>query len=115
MKALVQANSASEDHVSHHKAIELSTYGIIFLGTPHQGTDGVDLAMLLLQIQSFYSKTNDKVLKHLQRDSELLQALTSQYAAISGRFDTKFCYEVYPTHIPGGVGQVASGDIEFLN
>jgi len=64
----------------------------MFLGTPHQGAESVDLALFLLRIQSIYSQTNNTVLKHLQRDSEFLQAQLSQYASISGNFDTKFFY-----------------------
>jgi hypothetical protein len=96
-----------------YRAITLSTYGIIFLGMPHQGAESVDLALLLLQIQSIYSQTNDAVLKHLQNNSEFLQAQLSQYASISGNFDTKFCYEVYPTRIPGGTQRMASIDVSF--
>jgi len=91
----------------------ISTYGIIFLGTPHQGVENVDLGLLLLDIQSIYSKTNKTVLKHLQRDSELLQTQLSQYASISGNFDTKFFFEVYPTRIFGGMQRMVSFVISF--
>jgi hypothetical protein len=107
-KALIQANSATRNHLADHRTITLSTYGIIFLGTPHQGVESVDLALLLLQIQSIYSQTNDAVLKHLRRDSEFLQAQLSQYASISGNFNTKFFYEVYPTQIAGAMQIMAS-------
>jgi hypothetical protein len=78
----------------HHKAVELSTYGILFLGTPHQGADGIDLAKLLLGIQSIYSKTNDAVLKDLQSHSPALQQQLSQYTPISGNYETKFYFEL---------------------
>ena len=93
----------------------LSTYGIIFLGTPRQGTDSVDLALLLLQIQSIYSQTNEVALTHLRRDSEFLQEQLFQYESISGNFDTKVFYEMYPTPIPGGMQRMASFDVSFWN
>jgi hypothetical protein len=111
-KALIQSNSATKAHLHDHKAIHLSTYGIIFLGTPHQGVEGVNLALIILGIQSIYSQTKTSILKHLQRDSEFLQSQLSTYASISGNFDTKFFYEAYPTQIIGGARSIVS--LEFF-
>jgi hypothetical protein len=105
---LIQANSATRNHLSDHRAIALSTYGIIYLGTPHQGAAGIDVALLLLRIQSIYSQTNKALVKHLQKDSELLRVQLSLYASISGNFDTKFFFEAYPTRILGGMQKMAS-------
>lgn len=91
----------NKKHLPDHKAIEISTYGIIFLGTPHQGAEGVDLVVRLLEIQRIYSPTNTTVIKHLQRDSEFLQSQLALYASISDNFETKFVYEAYPTPIIG--------------
>jgi hypothetical protein len=102
-KALITSNLATSHHLPDYQAIGLSTYGILFLGTPHQGADGADLALCLLRIQSIYTQTNDAILQHLRRDSEFLQAQISQYASISGTLDTKFFYEVYPTQVLGGM------------
>jgi hypothetical protein len=112
-KALIHANSATEDHLPDYRDISLSTYGIIFLGTPHQGAENVDLGLLLLQIQSIYSNTNNVVLKHLRRDSELLQAQLAQYAGISRNFNTKFFFEAYPTSLPGGMQSVVCFTVYF--
>ncbi|KAF5373437.1 hypothetical protein D9615_009492 [Tricholomella constricta] len=101
-QALVHAFSASPNHLSGHKAIQVSTSGIIFLGTPHQGANGVTLASIVLRIQSFYSSTNDGILKHLGRDSEFLEVQQTHYTSISERIDTKFFYEAYATRLPGG-------------
>jgi hypothetical protein len=117
-KALIHANNTHKDHLAHHKEIELSTCGIVFLGTPHLGSDIVSLARFLLQIQSVFSSTNDTLLRHLERDSEMLQLQLSQFASIIGRFDIKFFFEAYPTRLPGGVQRVvnfesASNDFFF--
>jgi hypothetical protein len=111
---LIHAHSAGNHHNAHHKAVELSTYGILFLGTPHQGTDGIDLAMLLLGIQSIYSKTNDSVLKDLQNHSPVLQQQLSQYTSISGYYETKFYFELYPTPLFGGLPDRVVGDYPVL-
>jgi len=73
------------------------------LGTPHQGAEDVNLVVRLLEIQSIYSPTNITVMKHLERDSEFLQAQLGMYASNSYRFETKVFYEVYATPIVGGV------------
>ena len=111
-QALIQASLASEIHLPDYKAIELSTYGLMFLGTPHQGAKGVDLATLLLQIHSVYSRANTTVVQHLPRNSEFLQLQLSLYASISAKFDTKFLFEAYPTQIFGG--QTVTVSYEFL-
>jgi hypothetical protein len=101
LKALFQSSIANKDNRPDHKSIELSTYGMILLGTPHQGSDAVDFAMQLLRIKSLYSQTNDQVLKDLRRDSPELRAHISNFTSISGRFDTKFFYEAYETKVGG--------------
>ena len=101
-QALVLANSASKQHNFSHKAIELSTHGLIFLGTPHQGTEHVGLALLILNIRSIYSETNDIILQDLQSHSKTLQQQLDQYTSISHKYDTKFCYEMYETKLFAG-------------
>jgi len=100
-EALIHAAGATRDHLSHHKAIFLSTYGIIFLGTPHQGSSAADLGQLILRILSLHSPTNVLVAKHLGPNSEKLQEQLSRYQPISGSFDTRFFYEAYETPLIG--------------
>ena len=67
------------------------------MGTPHQGGSGVQLGKLLVNIASVFVAADDRVLKHLEQDSEWLQEQLGQYALISGDFVTKFAFEEYPT------------------
>ena len=69
------------------------------MGTPHQGGSGVHLRELVLKVASIFVTADDKILKHLERDSEWLQQELSQYALISHDFVTKFAYEMFPTSI----------------
>ena len=57
----------------------------------------------LVNIASIFVKTNDKLLKVLERDSEALQEQLGQYAAISSDFETKFAFETKAT--PLALGQ----------
>ena len=97
-KALVHAHLATKDNLFSHKAVALSTYGIIFLGTPHQGTQ---FASILLNIQAITRPVNDALVKHLSRNSEALEQQLSQFMSISKDFVIKFGFETYPTNIRG--------------
>lgn len=99
--ALIHATLTSPAHNEKHHAVKLSTYGIVFLGTPHQGANGVSLARMAARIVSVYGKTNDNALKHLEQHSEWLNDQLEQYKAISSDFDTKFCFEGTETLIMG--------------
>ena len=73
------------------------------MGTPHQGGSGVQLGKILINVASVFVAADDKLVKHLERDSEWLQQQLGQFGSISGEFVTKFAYEVYKT--PTALGQ----------
>ncbi|KAF8524669.1 hypothetical protein BU17DRAFT_42687, partial [Hysterangium stoloniferum] len=100
--ALIHAHIAGAKHLPEHKAVESSTYGVIYLGTPHQGIDLTSWTHSLLKCLSINSLINDPLLKHLGLHSETLQQQLMLYNAISIRYHTIFCYEVYPTKVQGG-------------
>lgn len=92
---------ARKDALEDHRLIKVSTYGIIFMGTPHQGCDGATLGKIFLDMASIFVSTNDRILRNLQKDSELLQSHMTLYNPISRDFVTKFAYETYTTSITG--------------
>lgn len=63
------------------------------MGTPHRG---------LANAAALFVAADDRILRHLKKDSEWLQQQLSQYAPISGDFVTKFGFEVYKTRIRFG-------------
>jgi hypothetical protein len=67
------------------------------MGTPHQGVSGVNLGKLMVNVASVFVAADDRLLKHLDRDSEWLQQQLGQYGPIGGDFVTKFAFEEYPT------------------
>lgn len=73
------------------------------MGTPHQGGNGVHLGRFLANVASLFVAADDRLLKHLERDSEWLQQQLGQYAPVSSNFVTKFAYEEYET--PTAMGQ----------
>jgi hypothetical protein len=79
------------------------------MGTPHQGGSGVNLGKLMVNIASVFVVADDRLLKHLERDSEWLQQQLGQYGPISGDFVTKFAFEEYPTLTVLGQSIMVSG------
>ena len=67
------------------------------MGTPHQGGSGVQLGRLIVNIASVFVAADNRLLQHLERDSEWLQQQLGLYGPISGDFVTKFAYEEYRT------------------
>jgi len=101
-QALVISNGCNEKHLPEQKAICLSTYGILFMATPHQGGGGVLLGKLAVNIASIAQHTKKEYLQHLERDSEWLMQQQMLYSPISDNFKTVYFYESYPTRLPGG-------------
>lgn len=85
------------------------------MGTPHQGGSGVNFGELMIKVASIFVKADDKILKHLERDSEWLQQQLSQYGPITKDFVTKFAYETYPTPIALGRTMMVSKAILSLS
>jgi hypothetical protein len=67
------------------------------MGTPHQGSNGVDLQTIALIAASVIMSTDTGVSKHLKRDSRWLRQQNGQYEPISSQFATVFAYEMVPT------------------
>lgn len=99
------ADVANNEHL---KAIKLSTYGVMFFGTPHQGTDSASWGKVLVNVASLFRHTSKALLEHLERDSEWLEMQLEQYNAISSDIFTIFCYESYPTPLPAGRSMMVS-------
>ncbi|KAJ1338605.1 nephrocystin-3 [Microdochium nivale] len=95
--ALIHSDAARAGALVEHRSIKLSTCGIFFMGTPHQGGNGVQLGRVLANVASLVVPADDRLLKHLERDSEWLQQQLGQYGTISNDFETKYAFEEYAT------------------
>ena len=78
------------------------------MGTPHQGGQGVGIGKIMLNVAKAQGHTSDKLLKHLEVHSEILQQQLSEFTSIHRDFKTYFAYETKPTPIVGGVAMVVS-------
>ncbi|KAG8779610.1 hypothetical protein FRC16_003375 [Serendipita sp. 398] len=102
-KMLVLCHSDGFNTDGNLRDIYVSTFAILFFGTPHSGANGVPLAELMGRMLSVYMHTNDLVLKDLGRDSSELEDIQRMYLPASNRINTIFFYEEYRTPIFGGM------------
>lgn len=72
IKALIYSDAARRGALEEHHAMKLSSYGIIFMDTTHQGGSGVALSRLMVNVASVFVAANSGLLLHLERDSEWL-------------------------------------------
>jgi hypothetical protein len=96
-KALVTCDLARQGHNEEQRSIKVSTYGIMFFGTPHAGANGVEFQTLLNNIGQIFVPGNSRILRLLNRDSDHLCYLTTLYSAINSDFKTICFFEEYNT------------------
>ncbi|KAF8526907.1 hypothetical protein BU17DRAFT_40060, partial [Hysterangium stoloniferum] len=97
--ALIHSSGCNQNHLADHRTIYENTKGIIFIGTPNEGTKHIHLGA---DVNSFRtSKINNKVAQHLESNSEMLQRQIVQYLPISRKFKTYYLFEMLGTPISG--------------
>jgi hypothetical protein len=88
-EALVESRKQGQD--SSKMDVCKSTQAIIFFGTPHKGSNDAKWGLILKAIASAAFDTNDKVLRALEPDSELLDKLARDFQDIVDEGKLKIC------------------------
>ena len=101
-KAIGICNTQDFESKTPFRDILVSTHAILFFGTPHSGTNGVELLRFMNRLASVFMKTNDTVLKHLKVNSPELDTIQKDYLSASRNIGAIFFYEEYTTPIIGG-------------
>lgn len=71
---------------------------MVFLGTPHRGSDKVTLGAVTIAIASLSLRPfKDKLLNTLRQDSDVLEAQREDFAGISTEMDVICVYEEMKT------------------
>lgn len=104
MKALAYAASRTSKDITHYHSIYVSTYAILFLGTPHNGSSKAQLAgigqkMLNTMVPSKVWDTDGQLVDALKEGSETLQNITDQFAPLTKRFRIYFFWEQEKTNL----------------
>ena len=97
-QALAYSMSRTAPKIAHLHNIYTSTYGILFFGTPHLGSHKAHLASFLQKLAALGSPkavldTSNSLLGALEKDSEILQNITDQFAPLISRFHIFFFWE----------------------
>ncbi|KAE8351720.1 catalytic protein [Aspergillus coremiiformis] len=105
-RALIYCNSVSDEKIQHLRSIYVSTYGILFLGTPHNGSDIAKWGLLLQNICSAvlpkkYMESSSELVKTLRTNNETLQNINSLFVNMMSRFHIYFFHETLSTDIKG--------------
>lgn len=84
LQALVIAEQNAEEHL---RKIAECTCGVLFLGTPHHGSDLAEWADQLTRSVGLLAKTNKSIIKALRRDSEVLARIQDGFQNMVRRRD----------------------------
>ncbi|RYP87830.1 hypothetical protein DL769_000422 [Monosporascus sp. CRB-8-3] len=102
-EALIYSASRTGQKIEHIHSIYVSTYGILFFGTPHQGTSKTNLATfaqrMVALVPSKVVDTDSQLLSALQESSEVLQDITDNFVPMMKRFRICFFWEQEKTSL----------------
>ena len=110
-KALAYSSSRTSRNVEHLYSIFTSTYAILFFGTPHNGLDrGSWTAAATSRLQSISKsrRQESQLLRAIEQDSEMLQAITDHFAPLMKQFHIFFFWEEIPSDLAGNVEYVVT-------
>ena len=97
-RALIHSSGIRGDNTAHLRSIFVSTFGILFLGTPHRGSDLAKWGSLLESIchgvmPSGVIDSNPNLVNALKRENETLQVIDREFYQILNRFRVYFFHE----------------------
>jgi hypothetical protein len=100
-KALAYSSSRTSSLVSHYYTIFVSTYAILFFGTPHNSIDRKNW----LELESIQAEESRQILQTQnqsqvarERDSETLRLITDSFAPLMKQFHIFFFWEEIQCH-----------------
>ena len=103
-KALAYSSTRTSKNVEHLYSIFLSTFAILFFGTPHCGVDKASwLAMATAEDSPVLAGAwkESQLLSAIEKDSETLQAITDQFAHLLKQFHIFFFWEEVQSNLGG--------------
>ncbi|KAL8858372.1 MAG: hypothetical protein Q9178_005053 [Gyalolechia marmorata] len=105
-RALIYSAEIRGMKTEHLRSIFVSTYGILFLGTPHHGSDVAQWGNRLEWICSVMlpkkvMDSQSQLIDALKTNNETLQNIDRQFIQILSRFHIYFFHEGKPTNLKG--------------
>lgn len=105
-RALLYSNDVRAHHHEDFRSIFVSSYAIIFLGTPHNGSNLANWGRMVqymsdVVIPRRFYETESILLKTLKKDNETLQSINNHFLDIYQRFRIHMVHENHTTDIKG--------------
>ncbi|XDG05096.1 hypothetical protein ABKA04_004711 [Annulohypoxylon sp. FPYF3050] len=105
-RALLYSNDLKASQHEDYRSIYVSTYGLIFLGTPHTGSDIAGWGTMLqgmsdAVVPRTFFQSESVLLKTLKRDNETLQNINNHFLDIYQRFKILMAHENHKTDLKG--------------
>ncbi|KAL8895579.1 MAG: hypothetical protein Q9207_008112 [Kuettlingeria erythrocarpa] len=105
-RAITHSAGTRGHRTSHLRSIFVSTFGIIFLGTPHMGSDVAKWRSWLNSIYNSHGLTSSDedesyLINALQTGSETLQTIERDFVQLADRFHIYYFREGKPTDLGG--------------
>ena len=107
-KALAYSATRISNKVEHLYSIYISTYAIIFMGTPHNGVENTAWQVLARGHRVGPAPSN--LLNALAKNSETLQNVTDEFAPLVKQFHIYFFWEGVKTNFGSTKGYVVRED-----
>ncbi|KAG5987336.1 hypothetical protein E4U43_005118 [Claviceps pusilla] len=105
-RALLYSNDVKATHHEDYRSIFVSTYGLIFLGTPHAGSDAATWGLMLqgmadaIMPRRFF-ESESVLLKTLKKENETLANINNHFLDIYQRFRIHMVHENHKTDVKG--------------
>jgi hypothetical protein len=108
-RALAFSSTGRSKFVEHRRSIFVSTYAILFVGTPHNGMS----KDAILNLASWKNKIAgpNKFLLGLRKQSEVLREITDQFVPLMKNFSISYFWEQVETKV--GITRVYIVDEDF--
>ncbi|OHW99541.1 LipA and NB-ARC domain-containing protein, partial [Colletotrichum incanum] len=105
-RALLYSNDVRDRNQEDARAIFISTYGIIFLGTPHTGSDMATWGLVLQRMADAIAprkvfESESVLLKTLKKDNETLEIINNHFLDVYQRFQIHMAHENHKTDVKG--------------
>ncbi|KAF5018809.1 hypothetical protein F66182_9202 [Fusarium sp. NRRL 66182] len=105
-RALLYSADVGEPHLEDFRSIYVSTFGLVFLGTPHTGSDAATWGLILQAMSDAVVpkrlfNSESVLLKTLKRENETLANINSHFLDIYQRFEIHMVHENQKTDIKG--------------
>ncbi|KAK4446131.1 ribonuclease-like protein p/mrp subunit [Podospora aff. communis PSN243] len=103
-RALVYSASRTAQKIEHLRSVFVSTYGVLFMATPHDGTDKAKLASFAQKLvdsclPNKLVDTSPQLVDALATGSEVLQEITDNFTPLMKRFCLCFFWEQNKTDL----------------